>query len=169
MEEDMDICDTPPHDMIPADTKPGKWFYLDYLGIEQGPSKLDDLKRLMEEGFLLSDHLIKHSDSDRWFTVENAASPLVQLNLPSIVSDAITEMVSPPEAPGNSLYDAGDVPLDLSSPLLQKELGQDDEPTALEFVEEFCIDKRVEALLDGYDVVDGKELETLGGNFCLFC
>lgn len=167
MEEDMDICDTPPHDTMPDDTKLGKWFYLDYLGVEQGPSKLDDLKRLMEDGFLPSDHLIKHSDSDRWVTVENAASPLVQLNLPSIVSDAVTVMVSPPEAPGNLLIDAGDVSPCSSSPSLQKELGQDGKPVAVEIIEEFHIVERIDALLDGYNVIDGKELETIGGNFHL--
>ncbi|XP_020270405.1 histone-lysine N-methyltransferase ATXR3-like isoform X2 [Asparagus officinalis] len=162
MEEDMDICDTPPHDTIPVDTKPGKWFYLDYWGAEQGPSKLDDLKRLMEEGLLQTDHLIKHCDSDRWVTVENATSPLVQLDFPSIVSDAVTKMVSPPEAPGNALSDTGDVSMDSPSPLVQEELGHDDEPVAVEFNEEFHINERVDILLDGYNLVDGKELEIIG-------
>lgn len=162
MEEDMDICDTPPHDMVAVDAKPGKWFYLDYFGTERGPSKLDDLKRLMEEGFILSDHLIKHSESDRWVTVENASSPLVQVNLTSIVSDAVTEMVSPPEAPGNSLNDGGYVLLDLNTPVLPEELGQDEEPSAPECIEEFCIDERVETLLDGYNMIEGEVLETLG-------
>ncbi|KAG7011928.1 Histone-lysine N-methyltransferase ATXR3, partial [Cucurbita argyrosperma subsp. argyrosperma] len=56
MEEDMDICDTPPHAPLVTDTSTGKWFYLDYYGVERGPTRLYDLKTLVEEGSLMSDH-----------------------------------------------------------------------------------------------------------------
>ncbi|KAL2515036.1 histone H3 (Lys4) methyltransferase complex [Forsythia ovata] len=76
MEEDMDFCNTPPHVSVIADTATGKWYYLDHFNVERGPSKLSDLKTLVEEGYLVFDHLIKHFDSDRWVTLENAISPL---------------------------------------------------------------------------------------------
>ncbi|WOK96446.1 histone-lysine N-methyltransferase ATXR3-like isoform X1 [Canna indica] len=163
MEEDMDISDTPPRDPIASDFDAGKWFYLDHFGIEQGPSKLVDLKRLVDEGILLSDHLIKHADSDRWVTVENAASPLVPSNFPSVVSDVVTQMVSPPEAPGNLLVDAGALCQETSSSVL---LHQEPLPDASliepEYNEDYHIDERVETLLDGYTIIDGKELEIIG-------
>ncbi|XP_058072960.1 histone-lysine N-methyltransferase ATXR3 isoform X2 [Magnolia sinica] len=169
MEEDMDICDTPPHVPAVADSTLGKWFYLDHFGIEQGPSKLRDLRRLVEEGLLQSDHLIKHSESDRWVTVENAASPLVPVNLPSIVSDSETQLVNPPEAPGNLLVDTGDIgqtanqPSQESSILSLQPLGHLDESlVASESLEDLHIDERVGALLTGYTVIPGRELETLG-------
>ncbi|XP_010267835.1 PREDICTED: histone-lysine N-methyltransferase ATXR3-like isoform X2 [Nelumbo nucifera] len=159
MEEDMDICDTPPHVPLMADSNPGKWFYLDHLGIEQGPSKLSDLKRLVAEGVLLSDHLIKHSESDRWMTVENAASPLVPMNFSSIVSDSITKLVSPPEAPGNVLEDGGDAGQSFY------QYGQERPASSIvasEPLEDLHIDERVGALLRGYTVIPGRELETIG-------
>lgn len=164
MEEDMDICDTPPHVPVVANSSLGKWFYLDHFGIEQGPSKLCVLRRLVEEGLLQSDHLIKHAESDRWVTVENAASPLVPINLRSVVSDTVTELVNPPEAPGNLLVDIGDV----GSPMVDL----NESSATLESLDGLDIDERVRALLKGYTVIPGKELETLGGIvfvFPLFC
>ena len=170
MEEDMDICDTPPHVPVVADSSSGKWFYLDYYGMECGPSKLGDLKALVEEGALMSDHLIKHSDSDRWVTVENATSPLVTLNFPSIVSDTITQLVSPPEAPGNLLADTGDTGQsgpqsggELSGTLSELVPCTDDSAAVFEPLEDLHIDERVGALLEGFPVVPGKELETVAG------
>ncbi|RWW20568.1 hypothetical protein GW17_00015319 [Ensete ventricosum] len=164
MEEDMDISDTPPRDPITSDFDAGKWFYLDHFGIEQGPSKLVDLRQLVDEGVLLSDHLIKHADSDRWVTVENAASPLVPLNLPSIVSDVVTQTASPPEAPGNLLVDVGIICQETtSSMLLQKEALKEQSPVIAECLEDYHIDERVETLLGGYTIVGGKELEIIGG------
>ncbi|KAI5421954.1 hypothetical protein KIW84_045417 [Lathyrus oleraceus] len=93
MEEDMDICDTPPHVPVVTDLSSGKCFYLDYRGVENGPAKLCDIKFLVDEGVLMSDHFIKHLDSDRWLTVENAVSPLAAQSFPSIVSDTITQHV----------------------------------------------------------------------------
>ncbi|OVA11647.1 SET domain [Macleaya cordata] len=169
MEEDMDICDTPPHVTVITDSTTGSWFYLDHFGVEQGPSKLTDLKRLVEEGALQSDHLIKHSESNWWVTVEKAASPLVPTNFQSIVSDTITQLVSPPEAPGNLLADAGDADQPVtklgqesSIALLQPPLHVDETSAALEPSEDLHIDERVAALLTGYSVIPGKELETLG-------
>ncbi|KAI3862666.1 hypothetical protein MKX03_018079 [Papaver bracteatum] len=162
MEEDMDICDTPPHVTVITDSTFGSWFYIDHFGVEQGPSKLADLKRLVEEGSLQSDHLVKHSESNWWVTVEKAASPMVNMNFPSIVSDTVTQMVCPPEAPGNLLLDVGDVDqpirqldqeLSVVSPQLPSHL---DEP-----LEDLHIDERVATLLTGYSPVPGKELETL--------
>nr|XP_043614145.1 histone-lysine N-methyltransferase ATXR3 [Erigeron canadensis]XP_043614146.1 histone-lysine N-methyltransferase ATXR3 [Erigeron canadensis] len=161
MEEDMDICDTPPH-ASEAETSvstSGKWFYLDHLGVEQGPSRLCDLKILVEEGFLVSDHLIKHLDSQRWVTVENAVSPLVTANFPcSFVDGVTTELASPPEAPGNLLVEAGEflptnkaVELDISS-----ETGHD-----IESQEDLRIDERVKSLFDGFPSIPGRELETV--------
>ncbi|CAO2813283.1 unnamed protein product, partial [Amaranthus hypochondriacus] len=108
MEEDMDISDTPPHVPCMASINPGKWYYLDHLGEERGPSKLCDLKSLVVEGILMSDHLVKHSDVDRWMTVENAASPAVTTNFSMVFSETVTQLVNPPEAPGNVLEDVGD-------------------------------------------------------------
>ncbi|XP_015882645.3 histone-lysine N-methyltransferase ATXR3 [Ziziphus jujuba] len=165
MEEDMDISDTPPHVSVVTDSSTGKWFYLDYFGVERGPSKLCDLKALVEEGALMPDHMVKHLDSDRWVTVENAVSPLVTVNFPFIVSDSITKLVNPPEASGNVLADNGDV--GHSGILTAEEMAvisrqPDGSEAAFEPVEDFHIDKRVGALLDGFTVIPGKELEAVG-------
>lgn len=164
MEEDMDICDTPPHAALMTEQNLGKWYYLDDFGLERGPSKLADLKRLVEEGVLPSDHLIKHFDSDRWVTVENATSPLVSVSLTSIVSDAVTQMVSPPEASGNMSIDAADVTQEKSALTVQPEIHHTNDWDHPEPVEDLQIDQRVEALLDGHDIIPGRELETIGGN-----
>lgn len=160
----MDICDTPPHAMLPSNSENGKWYYLDHFGVEQGPSRLGDLKSLVEEGVLISDHLIKHSDSDRWVTVENATSPLVPSNLPFIVSDAVTQMASPPQASGNLLVEAGDVSEEAAIPAVQQDLPAVCSSLSLGVLENFQIDERVEAILNGYSIIQGKELETIGGN-----
>ncbi|CAI9090330.1 OLC1v1025081C1 [Oldenlandia corymbosa var. corymbosa] len=169
MEEDMDICNTPPHDPLVGVTVTGKWVYLDYLGEEQGPSRLCDLKKLMEEGFLVSDHLVKHLDSDRWVTVEKAVSPLVTPNFTSVVSDAAAELVSPPEAPGNLLVDNDDLVVDSSCQVAQGiplpfdlSSHQKDFLAATEHAEDLRIDERVDAVLDGVTVVPGKEVEIVG-------
>ncbi|KAG6494485.1 hypothetical protein ZIOFF_049517 [Zingiber officinale] len=168
MEEDMDISDTPPRDPISSDIDAWKWFYLDHFGTEQGPSKLVDLKQLVDDGFLLSDHLIKHADSDRWVTVENAVSPLAQLNIPSIVSDVVTQMVSPPEAPGNLLVDGAVLYQETSGSMPLQQALLTDEPSILpEFIQDYHIDERVKMLLDGYSIIDGKELEIIGGTFII--
>ncbi|MQL80434.1 hypothetical protein Taro_012877 [Colocasia esculenta] len=162
MEEDMDICDTPPHGALPVEQNIGKWYYLDNYGLEQGPSKLTNLKRLVEEGVLPSDHLIKHVDSDRWVTVENATSPLLSASLTSVVSDVLTQMVSPPEASGNLLVDDGDITMQKFLSTLQPELCHKhdcDLPAALN---DLHIDERIDALLNGYDIIPGRELEILG-------
>ncbi|KAK4769853.1 hypothetical protein SAY87_030385 [Trapa incisa] len=151
MEEDMDICDTPPHVPIIEDSPAGNWIYLDYCGAECGPSRLCELKTLVEEGVLYSDHFIKHLDSNRWVTIENASSPRVTLSFPSIVSDNITQLVNPPEAPGNLLVDNGDA-VQLADDLL---ITTNNEV-------EFYIDERVSALLEGFTVAPDKELETIG-------
>ncbi|XP_054815408.1 histone-lysine N-methyltransferase ATXR3 isoform X2 [Prosopis cineraria] len=167
MEEDMDICDTPPHVPVVSDSSLGKWFYLDYSGVEHGPSKLSDIKVLVNEGILMSDHFVKHLDSDRWLTAENAASPLATHGFPSIVSDCITQLVSPPEAPGNLLADTGDILLSgpetfqqMPAPLLRP-ICPDDIVVLSETLEEFRIDERVGVLLEGYDVIPGRELEAI--------
>ncbi|XP_030546348.1 histone-lysine N-methyltransferase ATXR3 [Rhodamnia argentea] len=157
MEEDMDICDTPPHVPLVADSTVGKWIYLDYLGFECGPSKLCDLKSLVQDGVLHSDHFIKHVDSDRWMTVENAASPLVGVAFPSIVSESITQLVNPPEAPGNLLDDTVDGGLSGSLTVEEMQL-----PVANEPLEDLCIDERVRLLLHGFTFIPGRELETIG-------
>lgn len=157
MEEDMDICNTPPYIPVVADSSMGKWIYLDHFGDECGPSRLCDLKALVEEGILFSDHFVKHMDSDRWVTVENAASPLVTVNLSSIVSDTITQLVSPPEASGNLLVETGD-PVQLGA------WNGDEKQTSYldhDTTENFLIDERVGALFEGFTVVPGRELETI--------
>ncbi|KAK7312744.1 hypothetical protein VNO77_36837 [Canavalia gladiata] len=167
MEEDMDICDTPPHVPLVVDSSSGKWFYLDYDGVEHGPSKLSDIKVLVDDGVLMSDHFIKHIDSDRWLTVENAASPLAAQSFPSIVSDTITQLVNPPEAPGNFLADTGDLQpgaenyQGMATPFLQPMLCPDDGGIASELLEDLHIDERVGVLLEGYDVIPGRELEAI--------
>jgi len=174
MEEDMDICDTPPHVPVVTDLSSGKWYYLDYAGVENGPAKLCDIKVLVDEGVLLSDHFIKHLDSDRWLTVENAASPLAPQNFPSIVSDSITQLVNPPEAPGNILSDTPDI-LQSASENHQEMLTSSPPPLvcpsdtlcASELMEDFHIDERVKNLLESYDVTPEMELEAIKG--ILFC
>jgi hypothetical protein len=174
MEEDMDICDTPPHVPVVADSSIGKWFYLDYYGVEHGPSKLSDIKVLVDDGVLMPDHFIKHIDSDRWLTVENAASPLAAQSFPLIVSDTITQLVNPPEAPGNLLSDTGDFLQtgpenyqERQSPSLQSKLCPDDSVLAPELLEDSRFDERVGVLLEGYDVIPGRELEAITGVY--FC
>ncbi|GMN58057.1 hypothetical protein TIFTF001_027145 [Ficus carica] len=144
MEEDMDICDTPPHVSIVSDLSTGKWFYLDYYGIEHGPSKLCDVKALVEEGTLMSDHMVKHVDGDRWMTVENAVSPLVTGNFPSIMPDSITQLVSPPEAPGNLLIDTGDIG-QCGSQSIEEKAYNSPQPGPLE---DLRIDERIGALFE---------------------
>ncbi|XP_058729581.1 histone-lysine N-methyltransferase ATXR3-like isoform X1 [Vicia villosa] len=168
MEEDMDICDTPPHVPVFADSSSGKWFYLDYCGLEHGPSKLSDIKVLVDEGVLMSDHFIKHIDSDRWLTVENAASPLVAQSFPLIVSDSITQLVNPPEASGNLLSDTGDIlqsgpknDQERQAPFLKSMLYPDDNMLAPEPLDDLHFDERVGVLLEGYDVIPGRELEAI--------
>ncbi|XP_074303506.1 histone-lysine N-methyltransferase ATXR3 isoform X2 [Silene latifolia] len=154
MEEDMDICDTPPHvpSLLNLNPNPGKWHYIDHYGEERGPSRLGDLKVLVEEGLLMSDHLIKHSDSDRWVTVENAASPIVSANFSTVV-----QQVSLPVAPGNVHVDFGDAEA-------ENEVCMEEGSVALG-KEDLNIDERVGALLEGVTVIPGKELEVLGEVF----
>lgn len=170
MEEDMDICNTPPHVPLMANAVSGKWFYLDHLGVERGPSKLSDLKTLVEEGYLVQDHLIRHVDGDRWVTVERAASPLVTANFVSVVPDTVTQLVCPPEAPGNLLADVGNeascsevwAP---SNPVLCSE---DKSGVSMER-EDLHIDTRVGAILDGVTLIPGKEFEMLAGMCPFIC
>ncbi|XP_038712807.1 histone-lysine N-methyltransferase ATXR3-like isoform X2 [Tripterygium wilfordii] len=168
MEEDMDICDTPPHVSLVLDSSKGKWIYLDYLGVECGPSKLCELKQLVEGGLLVSDHLIKHLDTDRWVTVKNAVSPIVTVNFSSIVSDTITQLASPPEAPGNLLADTGDAGKsgvhcgeEAAVTLPQLFINPDDNSAVHESLEDLRIDERVGALLGGITTFPGRELETV--------
>ncbi|XP_050381962.1 histone-lysine N-methyltransferase ATXR3 [Argentina anserina] len=160
MEEDMDICDTPPHVPVIADSSTGNWFYVDYYGVECGPSRLCELKALVEEGSLMSDHMVKHSDSDRWVTVENAVSPLITVNFPSIVSDSITGLVSPPEAPGNLLADSGHTEHYGTQNGSLRGLSADFSSEPL--VEDLHIEERVGALMEGLTVIPGRELEAVG-------
>ncbi|KAG0503619.1 hypothetical protein HPP92_003691 [Vanilla planifolia] len=83
------------------------------------------------------------------------------LNLPSIVSDVVTGMVNPPEAPGNSLGDFVDPNVEILSPIQLQE-HQLNDVILSEPIEDLHIDERVETLLKGYNVTDGKELETIG-------
>ncbi|KAL2981404.1 hypothetical protein AAZX31_13G287400 [Glycine max] len=168
MEEDMDICDTPPHVPVVTDLSSGKWYYLDYGGVENGPAKLCDIKVLVDEGVLMSDHFIKHLDSDRWLTVENAASPLVRQSFASIASDTITQLVNPPEAPGNILSDAADIlhsapdnHQEMLTPLRQPRVCPNDSVFTFELLEDLHIEERVRNLLEGYDVTPGMELEAI--------
>lgn len=170
MEEDMDICNTPPHDPVMTDAITGKWFYLDQFGEEQGPSRLCELKKLVEEGFLVSDHLIKHFDSDRWVTVEKAVSPLVTANFLPIVSDTVTQLVSPPEAPGNLLSDNGDVSESCNrtgdgiiTPSLLPVISSEESLSVQGPVDDLCIDERVRVLLESITATPGKELENVRG------
>ncbi|KAJ7981346.1 histone-lysine N-methyltransferase ATXR3 [Quillaja saponaria] len=168
MEEDMDICNTPPHVPVMAGLSSGKWFYLDHYGVERGPNKFCELRTLVDEGLLASDHLIKHLDSDRWMTVENAASPLITVSFPSIVSDTITQLVSPPEAPGNLSVDTGDYLQVCSNnsqqmPVTSVQLTVCPENNMVpsESVEDLNIDERVGTLLEGYHVIPGREIEMM--------
>ncbi|XP_071726293.1 histone-lysine N-methyltransferase ATXR3-like isoform X2 [Rutidosis leptorrhynchoides] len=163
MEEDMDICDTPPHvpEAETSVTTSGKWYYLDHLGVEQGPSKLCDLKILVEGGALVSDHLIKHLDSQRWVTVENAVSPVATPNLPCSFLDSVTELVSPPEAPGNLIVDVGEF-ASIRNLVCEDALAVSAETSNdQECLQDLRIDERVEALFDEVHNIPGRELETV--------
>ncbi|KAJ8763758.1 hypothetical protein K2173_003540 [Erythroxylum novogranatense] len=162
MEEDMDICDTPPHFPVVTDSSIGKWFYLDYFGIERGPSKLCDLKALVDEGVLVSDHLIKHLDSDRWVAIENAVSPLNTVNFPSIVSDMVTQRVSPPEAPGNPLAEKDTVDIGQYGSKTSESPVPNDCAATSEPLEDLHIDDRVRTLFEGFNLIPGRELEIIG-------
>lgn len=167
MEEDMDICDTPPHASTASDMilnpvpvpipVPGKWFYLDNFGMEQGPSTLADLKTLVEEGYLQPDHMIKHENSDCWLTVENAASPLVTPVFPSIVGAAIDPIDLNAET-GVALDEAPR--FDTGLPDLNLDIGTADE---LEMDDEYRIEERVASFLEGYVFTEGTELDILSG------
>ncbi|XP_078428561.1 SET domain protein 2 [Wolffia australiana] len=161
MEEDMDICDTPPHIANPVEQNFGRWYYLDDFGLERGPSRLAELKRLVEEGVLPSDHLIKHVDSNRWETVENAVSPLIMANSASIVSDAVTQMVKSPEASGNLSIDAADLVQDQSRLTLLPDMCLMHDPNHFEPEDDFHIDERVESLLQGHEIIPGREIEII--------
>ncbi|XP_011100313.1 histone-lysine N-methyltransferase ATXR3-like isoform X2 [Sesamum indicum] len=164
MEEDMDICNTPPHAPPVEDAVSGKWCYLDHFGIERGPSKLSDLKTLVKEGYLVSDHLIKHLDSDRWVTVEKAVSPLVTVNFRSIVPDTVTQLVCPPEAPGNLLADNGNGVSgneEILGPSAHPIFCCKENLVASEHEEDLHIDDRVGALLEDVTLIPGKEVEML--------
>ncbi|XP_017241564.1 histone-lysine N-methyltransferase ATXR3 [Daucus carota subsp. sativus] len=165
MEEDMDICNTPPHDPVVADLKPAKWFYLDHHGVNQGPSRLCDLRMLVDDGILVSDHLIKHIDSDRWVTVENAVSPLATYNFSSSLSYTLSQPVTPPEAPSKELNVGG--VMWYGSQISDKKVAASSEPTisnisASVAAPNFHLDERVGALLEGCAIIPGRELETLG-------
>ncbi|CAA0808615.1 Histone-lysine N-methyltransferase ATXR3 [Striga hermonthica] len=161
MEEDMDICDTPPHSPQVNDAVSGNWYYLDHYGVERGPSKLSDLKALLKDGYLASDHLIKHSNGDRWQTVEKAVSPLVTVSFQSVVPDTVTELACPPEAPGNLLADNGDkVSVNNEETLVLSE-STEDSLAARGSIEDFRIDDRTGALLEGVTLVPGKEIDML--------
>ncbi|XP_015082025.1 histone-lysine N-methyltransferase ATXR3 [Solanum pennellii] len=169
MEEDMDICNTPPHVTTVAEGTIGKWYYVDQFGVEQGPSRLCKLKSLVEEGYIVADHFVKHADSERWVTVENAVSPMATVNFPSVVSDVVTQMVSPPEASGNVLEDKCDlaqlndqVAVDTFPPPSEIVPCHGDNLTAAEPSSEHHIDERVGALLEGFSVTPGRELEIIG-------
>ncbi|KAL1555558.1 histone-lysine N-methyltransferase ATXR3-like [Salvia divinorum] len=164
MEEDMDICNTPPHVPHVANAVSGKWYYLDHFGAEHGPSKLSDLKILVDEGYLVSDHLIKHMESDRWVTVEKAVSPLVTVNFHSVVPDTVTQLVCPPEAPGNLLADNGKEISSIEELLISSSIPKicsEDILVISKPVEDFHIDDRVGVLLEGVTLIPGKEVEML--------
>ncbi|KAK4381021.1 Histone-lysine N-methyltransferase ATXR3 [Sesamum angolense] len=164
MEEDMDICNTPPHAPLVENAVAGKWYYLDHSGVERGPSKLSDLKTLVKEGYLVSDHLIRHLDSDRWVTVEKAVSPLVTANFHSIVPDTVTRLVCPPEAPGNLLGDNGNGVsgnAEILGPSAHPIFCPKENLAASEPEEDLRIDDRVGALLEDVTLIPGKEVEML--------
>ncbi|XP_074379829.1 histone-lysine N-methyltransferase ATXR3-like [Apium graveolens] len=166
MEEDMDICNTPPHVPVAADSNLGKWFYLDQNGMDRGPFRLCDLKMLVEDGILISDHFIKHLDSDIWVTVENAASPLVASNFPSNTSDTVTQLETLPEPPDNELDDIGHV-MRFASQRGDAKVADSSEPmicniSASEATPDFHLDERVGALLEGCTITPGRELEAVG-------
>lgn len=165
MEEDMDICDTPPHASTASDMilnpvsipVPGQWFYIDNFGGEQGPSTLAGLKTLVKEGYLQPDHMIKHENSDCWVTVENAASPLVTPVFPSVVG-AATDPIDLNAETGVALEEAPR--FDTGLPDLNLDIDTGDE---LVMDEEYNIDARVASFMEGYVVAEGAELDILSG------
>ncbi|KAJ1394447.1 histone-lysine N-methyltransferase ATXR3-like isoform X1 [Sesbania bispinosa] len=125
MEEDMDICDTPPHVPVVTDLSSGKWFYLDY-GVENGPAKLCDISVTID-------------------------AP----SFPSVVSDTITQLVNPPEAPGNLLADTADIiqsgPAnyqEIPAPSPQPPACPNDSVLTSEHLDDLHIDERVRNLLE---------------------
>lgn len=82
------------------------------------------------------------------------------------MTDAVTQLVSPPEAPGNLLADVGDVALssnhtgeEILAPLSEP---ADEILTVAESPEDLRIDERIGALFDGFTTIPGRELEAVG-------
>ncbi|KAH9323189.1 hypothetical protein KI387_017828, partial [Taxus chinensis] len=138
------------------------WVYIDHLGIEQGPIKLVDLRMLVEDGQLQSDHLIKREGTDEWVTIENAASPMPfgKLSLvttkifPQVHSDPISE--TPRNKPGvvaNNLENVNGMQnCESTFSVLQDNSGNF-------WLEDFHIDERVEKLMQRFPLIPGRENE----------
>eukprot|EP01018_Ginkgo_biloba_P011217 Gb_22849 [translate_table: standard] len=150
------------------------WFYIDHLGIEQGPLKLGDLKNLVEDGLLQSDHLVKRDRSDEWVTVENAASPMPFGNLPLSISKLFpqTQIGQACETSMNKLGVVADTCKSVQGILNcdsqgrnnpHSQIQQDDSSAGQAFnnLEDFHIDERVERLMQGFNLIPGRENETV--------
>jgi len=138
------------------------WFYLDHLGFEQGPSKLGDLKRLVEDGLLQSDHLIKREGTDEWVTVDDAASPMLfgNLSLPtsrvflqSQVRQFDETSMNKPGVAANACRNVQGTEKRDSTLFVQQDDFNSDR------LEDFHIEERVEKLMQGFHLIPGRENE----------
>ncbi|BBN01324.1 [histone H3]-lysine4 N-trimethyltransferase ATXR3 [Marchantia polymorpha subsp. ruderalis] len=146
------------------------WLYNDRHGDLQGPVELGQLRELLDNGLLQSDHLVRREGTNEWVTLEHAGSPPSNW-LPS----------SPRNKQPSSLSSSG---LSQASPLSCPPHSQDrlkDELVAVEYAdhdicppgtevsnaasslggdfEDLHIDERVEKLMQGFTYVPGKEGE----------
>ena len=120
-----------------------EWVYLDSNGVMQGPSQLNTLKRLMAEGKLQSDHMVKVDGTDDWFTLEHAGLPHVE---ESLKRESVIEPC-------------------LQSHVIEKIFESSE---SLNPRHELEIDERVRYLMDGFELFPGKEKDVILGRFFLF-
>lgn len=144
------------------------WFYLDHLGFEQGPSKLGELKRLVEDGLLQSDHLIKREGTDEWVTVEHAASPMPFGNLSLPTSRVLQSQrrqfdgtsMNKPGVAANACRNVQGMENRNSTLFVQQDgLNSDG-------LEDFHIEERVEKLMQGFLLIPGRENEVVSEALC---
>ncbi|XP_057838042.2 histone-lysine N-methyltransferase ATXR3 [Cryptomeria japonica] len=138
------------------------WVYIDHLGIEQGPLKLADLRMLVDDGQLQSDHLIKREGSDEWVTLENAASPMPLGKLSLITSKCSPQTQSDPvtEIPSNKTgVEANNSKNVQGMPNCDSIHSAPQDSNTNVWFEDFHIDERIEKLMQGFPLIPGRENE----------
>ena len=135
------------------------------LGFEQGPSKLGELKRLVEDGLFQSDHLIKREGTDEWVTIEHATSPMPFGNLSLPTSRVLQSQrrqfdgtsMNKPGVAANACRNVQGME-NWNSTLFVQQGGFNSD--GLEY---FHIEERVEFFLQGFLLISGRENEFVSG------